>query len=57
MTREQNPIPDVGPDDPESEDVDTLVDEWGEDSFPASDPPGTLPPSLREEEKGDTQPN
>lgn len=25
-----------------------LVDEWGEDSFPASDPPGRLPPSLQE---------
>ena len=26
--------------------VESLIDEWGEDSFPASDPPGGLPPSL-----------
>lgn len=26
--------------------LDAMVDDWGEDSFPASDPPGCLPPSL-----------
>jgi hypothetical protein len=25
---------------------DDLIDEWGEDSVPASDPPGSLAPSL-----------
>jgi len=29
-----------------SDAVDSLVDGWGLDSFPASDPPGCLPPSL-----------
>jgi hypothetical protein len=28
------------------EGVDEVVDGWGEDSFPASDPPGSLPPTL-----------
>lgn len=28
------------------EDLDQLVDEWGDGSFPASDPPGALPPGL-----------
>ena len=26
--------------------VDDVVDGWGQDSFPASDPPGGLPPTL-----------
>jgi hypothetical protein len=26
--------------------IDALVDAWSEQSFPASDPPGSLPPSL-----------
>lgn len=26
--------------------VDNLVDDWGRDSFPASDPPGSLPPTV-----------
>lgn len=26
--------------------VDGLIDEWGQGSFPASDPPGRVPPSL-----------
>ena len=26
--------------------VESLIDQWGEQSFPASDPPGRLPPSL-----------
>lgn len=29
--------------------VDSLVDSWGSDSFPASDPPGCLPPTLEEQ--------
>jgi len=34
-------------DDPGQEPTaDELVDQWGEESFPASDPPGRLPPSL-----------
>ncbi|MGH8911077.1 MAG: hypothetical protein ACRDVD_01080 [Acidimicrobiia bacterium] len=28
-------------------DIDRMIDEWGDQSFPASDPPGGLPPSLR----------
>lgn len=35
----------------EFEDVDDLVDEWGEDSFPASDPPGDVPPDLTKKSK------
>ena len=27
--------------------VDALLEEWGEESFPASDPPGCLPPSVQ----------
>ncbi len=30
--------------------VEALVDEWGEHAFPASDPPGRLPPSLEQEQ-------
>lgn len=26
--------------------IEALVDDWGEDSFPASDPPGHIPPGL-----------
>jgi len=26
--------------------VESLIDQWCEQSFPASDPPGRLPPSL-----------
>ena len=26
--------------------VESLIDQWGEQSFPASDPPGRLPPSF-----------
>ena len=35
------------------EDPDQLVDEWGEDSFPASDPPATVPPKLEESSQDD----
>ncbi len=28
--------------------LDELVEEWGWDSFPASDPPGCLPPTMME---------
>ncbi len=42
---------DPAPENSTPEDVDELVDEWGDESFPASDPPSSIPPTL--DENGD----
>ena len=45
------PVPGMAPEVLSSADrrrllVEWLIDQWGEQSFPASDPPSRLPPSL-----------